>query len=299
MSAPEIARVCADLFAGHVDTPDGVRMRAEWVTELLASAAVIDATGLYESLEDDEINQASVPAGYCLAPPWRTALIAYRNEYGHVIVCHVVAYDRQPDDTYDQWDAAPWEGPPGRPITDVEWERVRWQLAVSVYLGGMWHREPARTTGPLHIWRVAVYDSGDLADARWVQMHDSWDHTHAAVAGAVWVRALNFLNCRNVEMVEPVRHRAEARRLARTGVRVHELTVRPVGRSSQRDSDRPAVDSFVPLHSVRGHFANYGTDGRGLLFGKLAGRYWIPQHARGHADNGVIDQRFTIEPGES
>jgi hypothetical protein len=51
----------------------------------------------------------------------------------------------------------------------------------------------------------------------------------------------------------------------------------------------------VPLTSVRGHFATYGQDGRGLLFGKYAGRYWIPQHARGSAEHGVVAQEFRLE----
>jgi hypothetical protein len=52
----------------------------------------------------------------------------------------------------------------------------------------------------------------------------------------------------------------------------------------------------VPLTSVVGHFARYGVDGRGLLFGKYAGRFWIPQHARGKKELGVNVNDYDLKP---
>jgi hypothetical protein len=59
------------------------------------------------------------------------------------------------------------------------------------------------------------------------------------------------------------------------------------------------VDALdAPLTSVRGHFARYGVEGRGLLFGKYAGKFWIPAHARDAGEgDGVKD--YVLKPARS
>lgn len=52
-------------------------------------------------------------------------------------------------------------------------------------------------------------------------------------------------------------------------------------------------------HIVRGYFAEYGVNGRGLLFGKHAGRYWIPPHIRGIEGPGVILKDYAITPARN
>lgn len=97
-------------------------------------------------------------------------------------------------------------------------------------------------------------------------------------------------NCRNVDIVEPVRPRGERRRIERTGVKVHTINVFKAG-TSTRAVKGEAVGS-VPLHPVRGHAAHYGNccpgvhEPRGRLFGKLEGKFWVPQHLRGNSEHG-------------
>ena len=108
-----------------------------------------------------------------------------------------------------------------------------------------------------------------------------WDMAHVTLLGA-----LKFMNCRNVELVDRQRPRAQARRIARTGVTVKTLNVFPAGRSS-RSSSKEGTSAGVPLTSVRGHFTSYGPAyDRGLLFGKYEGRFWVPSYARGSAEHG-------------
>jgi hypothetical protein len=286
VSAEAIAKVCSDLWAGRfndqfkaLDAPGEARL-------LLGAATVIDSTALYHSLVDTP-RPYDIYADHRIAPPWLTALVCYRNEHGNVIATHVTA---TPADKI----TARWES--DAETHSIDWPRVAWVLMATVYMGGHSHGEPFPTTGPVHAWYAAVYETGEIADLRWVHIAEQYPMSRWDMASLVWLGTLNFLNCRNVQLVEPSRPRAVARRVARTGVRVHELTVTPLGRSTRREDGREPVPTAMPLHSVRGHFANYGVDGRGLLFGKLAGRYWIPQHARGRAEHGVVDQRFTVQP---
>lgn len=104
-------------------------------------------------------------------------------------------------------------------------------------------------------------------------------------------------NCKNVAIVEPARPRAERKRMARIGVRVHEINVFPPGRAIA--SVKGEAVGGTPLTSVRGHFARYGAEyNRGLLFGKYSGQYWIQQHARGSADVGEVRSSYKLQPGK-
>jgi hypothetical protein len=47
-------------------------------------------------------------------------------------------------------------------------------------------------------------------------------------------------------------------------------------------------------HIVRGHFAEYGMNGKGKLFGKVAGKFWVPAHYRGNPELGEVDKSYRI-----
>ncbi len=290
MSAEPIARVIADLRAGRARNllPDDPTMHA-MALEHAKGATVVDATPIYESLvaKDDPVYLYEDHP--CIAPPWPSAAVCYVNGHGNVIVMQASA-----DEVAERKRRELWE-----PANPVDWSRVRWIVDTFVWIGG---RSPVAgglvpTAGPVHLWRFAVYADGQPADLRWVHLipdypMERWDMAHLTLLGA-----LNFMNCRNVELVEPTRRRAERRRLARTGVKVHTINVFPVGRST-RGGGWPASDGAgTPLTSVRGHFALYGSEhGRGLLFGKLSGRFWIPQHARGGQEHGQSETDYRLVP---
>lgn len=272
--ASAIGRVVADLRTGNIRAlSDDLRdLAGPWPAE-----PVVDATAIYRSLVAREESVALYEDHPCISPPWEHAAICYVNEHGNVIVMCALA------DSSRQWETA----------EPVDWERVRWRLNTFVFIGGRSTVSgPMPTIGPVHLWQFAIYEQGEPADLHWVHLVPEYPLEHWDMAHLVLLGALNFMNCRNVELVEPRRPRAEARRLARTGVTVHTINVFPIGRSSRSVKSDPLG---VPLTSVRGHFATYGPAyGRGLLFGKHEGRFWIPQHARGSAEIGTSDHDYRI-----
>jgi hypothetical protein len=299
VTAEAIARVIGHFRRGQVDTTVaaeqlraiGSKVNPERMFSRQVAAVgrstVVDVTALWaQIIERDE--QRALYEGHRLLPPWLNASYCYVNGFGNV---HVMSTVTLTVDEYAEGDR--WESDADTHVLD--WSEVAWVTSVTVWLGG-WSSTANRhlpTTGPFHAWLWAIRADGVPLDLRWVHMRpdvemDSWRNDELTVLAAV-----DFLNCRNVELVEPVRPRAERRRVERTGVRVHEINVLPVGKTTR---SRPGEVRGVPLTSVRGHFATYGQDGRGLLFGKLAGRFWIPQHARGSVEHGVIEQSFTVEP---
>lgn len=125
------------------------------------------------------------------------------------------------------------------------------------------------------------------------------------------LQSIAFLHCKNavVDEVEPrpklsARHRREhGRPLLRF------QTVRlevPRSRHASSDTRYGNGDSHA-LHIVPGHFSHYGDccpgahEPHGLLFGRLSGVYWMPQHMRGNPARGVVqtDYDLVVERGSS
>ncbi len=288
MSAEAIAAVIADIRDGNVvntlphdkDLYDACLANAQLGT-------VVDATAIYADLVARDDPVWIYEDHSCIAPPWINARFAYRNEHGNVIVMAASAderplwIERKPAWKEDQH--------------PVDWTSVRWTITTTVWIGGR-SREVGGafpTAGPVHLWRFAVADDGQPLDLNWVHLLDEypmqqWDMAHLTLLGA-----LNFCACSNVEIVEPDRPRAERRRIERTGIRVHTLNVFPAGKRTRGSKGEPV--GGTPLHSVRGHFATYGSGGRGLLFGRHAGRFWVPAHARGNPEHGRVDKDYRLK----
>jgi hypothetical protein len=275
MTAAAIARVVEDLRAGRINNITG----HDWgelhhVTR--DGCPVVDATAIYDSIVSKDEPIYLYEDHPCIAPPWSTGLICYVNAHGNVTAMLTVAFDERDGD-----------GPRWQTDNTVDWDRVRWIVSTVVYIGGRaGDGRPFPTSGPLHLFESAVYDDGKPADLHWTQLVpdypiDNWENAHLVMLGVH-----NFMNCRNVQLVEPIRPRAEARCIARTGVTVSTVSVFPTSKST-KGTPGPGAGLGVPLTSVVGHFASYGPKyGRGLLFGKLEGRFWHPQHARGKAELG-------------
>jgi hypothetical protein len=224
-----------------------------------ASATVIDATGVDVA---GWVRQADMDAlsSLVVAPPWPLAVIGIVTPSGAggltVLMAEPVA--STPTGESRGWDVGvvAWAFPPPG-------QALRQQVS------------------PLAEAAFLVNADGTVGD---FQHPDSADpHVVAStLLDALYV--LNLCNCSNVEVMEPTgRPRAQRRRLERIGVCVQEIHIRPPG-SGRRAVPRRLADVLAVsggAAAVRGHFATYGAEGRGLLFGRYAGRFWIPPHVRG------------------
>ena len=308
MSAELIAKVVADLKAGRItpigdeDPESGLDDLNEDTTVLAQWATVVDSTEVWKRFMADE-NGRMVYETHRICPPWDNCFVAFVNGFNNVELMSVRAIDIMDDEgmwaekieMIDHW--ASMSG-----THEIEWDKVRWILHIALYLGGRTSRagtipeHSVPTHGPMHAWRVAVYPDGEIADINWIQLRqhapvDTWD-----AAMMVLLDTFNMLNCVNVEIAEPKRPRPQARRLSRMGVTVNEIHVKPTSKSYRGMGTPLSAIPSSPLSSVRGHFATYGMNGRGKLFGKYTGRYWIPQHIRGSETLGVSEQEYLVEP---
>lgn len=310
MTVEDIAKAVNDLRAGRYTPPKKLDDAGQHLSKLVLSVSldtVVNATPIYEQYIRDKKQVALYEDHECIFPAWNDAAICYENQYGNITVLALTVVERgKTSDGFDP--SSDWD-------TDnpVDWSRVRWRYLVLAYVGG---RSNTLGTvmpmqGPLLRLDLAVADSGEPYDIHWMDLaavttkenqsqpgmpHYMWD-----TAAVVLLDTLKFMACRNVELVDDKSFgRAVRRRLERLGVRVKTLFVRPV--SSRRAGSKGNLSEGVPLHSVVGHPAHYGNccpgihEPKGLLFGKISGRFFIPQHARGSRDHGEVEKSYTLLP---
>lgn len=243
-----------------------------------AGATVVDVDALRRAHLGEQLDLSEV----VLSPVWTNVLFGYRQQFAdspdwYTNLTHYVAWESA-DDAVGRWTAVISH----YTVVDAE-------PAIPKVLNGR--------------LVLAIEDDGRVS--HWSDVDPNGgpltinDQGRAEMDRRLFapVFALNLLNCRNVVVVsDPPRPRGTARRIARTGVTVSEIHITPTGttRIGRGDVRTIPADS-VPLHSVRGHAAEYGVNGKGLLFGRIAGRFWIPQHVRGRVDNGTVDQSYVVE----
>ena len=122
--------------------------------------------------------------------------------------------------------------------------------------------------------------------------------------GAVTFATLQFMNCRNVEVVNHVptrQQRRQAERERRTPPLTYKtLVIHPIGKRYQISCQgRLDAENGVnaPLHICRGHFKDYRS-GNGLGRWHRHGIWWWSPQVRGSAEHGRIEKDYDITAEE-
>lgn len=127
------------------------------------------------------------------------------------------------------------------------------------------------------------------------------DELEASVCrhGSIALAAVQFMNCRNVEILDnpPTRQqrRQAERERRKPDVTYKTLVIHPMGQKRRvvRQADGSAMPG-VSLHIVRGHFKNY-TAGSGLGRAHVHGVYWWSPQVRGSAERGHVVKDYEVE----
>lgn len=110
---------------------------------------------------------------------------------------------------------------------------------------------------------------------------------------------LSFMHCRNVKVVtERPPEKLSKKYERKTGhplLKYRLLQIDHMKQVLEREGGATTGGLKKALHICRGHFKHYGRDGKGLLFGKHVATVWIPMHARGSADEGVVVKDYDVK----
>ena len=123
---------------------------------------------------------------------------------------------------------------------------------------------------------------------------------HCMKCALVVPLAISLLNAENVTLVDAGTLHENMTKKQRRALRVpwikyQQLRVRVGDRLVPIRPKEADGHGGKALHKVRGHFRRYGSGGRGKLFGRISGRFWVPAHVRGAADNGVIVTDYELD----
>lgn len=109
---------------------------------------------------------------------------------------------------------------------------------------------------------------------------------------------ISFLHCKNVTLQDvhppkkPLSNRQRRRgEQPRAPLSYHVLDIHPMRQVLRTEGQEARVGTRRALHICRGHFAHYKERG---LFGKYKGTFWIPQHVRGSAEQGVQTKDYRV-----
>jgi len=305
-SAEEIAKVISDIKSGrakpfHNDDKENDKTNS-LVGKLFdldkfmpGTIEVVDSTLLYQNMR-----KAGKPIAlyedHEIPPVWKFAMIGYVNEHGNVKVVGSVVIDVLALDEDEKWQPKDQEH-------TIDWSEIRWVYLALVWVGGTSKTNNRRfpTTGPVYAWQIAVREDGSIVDIQWTSLKSEtvpvpkiWQ-----IVLLVYLRTITFASATNVVLVEPHRQRHVQKRINRMGVKVRTIHVLPTGKTRRKLFEDQPIHGTVPLTSVRGHYARYGPQfDRGLLFGKIAGKFWIPAHARGDESAGIIQHTYKLEPND-
>lgn len=111
--------------------------------------------------------------------------------------------------------------------------------------------------------------------------------------------ALSFMHCRNVKVLSenppPKLSKKYQKKTGRPLLRYRVLQIDHMKQVLEREGGISQNGLKKALHICRGHFARYGQEGKGLLFGKHAATVWVPMHSRGSAREGVVVKDYEVK----
>ena len=222
------------------------------------------------------------PTNVCMLAPWPRVWLGCRiNCFNFVVLA-------------ETWETKPEDHNVLPTHSRAAWENAKWTTRC-----WLWLTQPGVIPiGPLYVWTTGIAEDGSILgiaqDDLLGQQEDDVLRETFDPGIAMHQRTLDWLQCRNIQVVNPQRSRHEQKRIDRTGITVSELHVFSLGVSSRSEKGMP-LQGGIPLSSVRGHFNEYGINGKGLLFGKYSGGSGFRTMREGHAEYGKTEQHFTLE----
>lgn len=224
------------------------------------------------------------------------------------------------DKLFDTWGIAfsaveeAMSGPIDTEMWGSDYMKARWLVAADAIVE---FRNPAvKLEGWRRFLEHSRYAMTVAPDGRLIETHMDvpdgqerlWEQQHLVERNGLpllmpALLAISFLHCQNVTLVnnEPPEklNRARVKRGKKPLIRYHTLEIEPMRQVLRAEGQIEKTGLKKALHICRGHFAHYGDSyGRGKLFGKLEGCYWMPATVKGTPKEGIVVKDYNVRAGK-
>lgn len=191
-----------------------------------------------------------------------------------------------------------------KPLDEIEWVMIGTVLAEYHWAG---QGDQIVAIGSVKVWADgdgrclgrstgSLIDPGEDTDQEAVEGFES-----ATILVTIpSLLAISFMHCRNVDLLptEPPErlNRARVKRGKKALARYYTLNIQPMKEILHDEGQVEKTGLKRALHVCRGHFAHYGEAyGRGRLFGKLEGRFWMPATVKGNLKEGLVVKDYNVK----
>jgi hypothetical protein len=138
-------------------------------------------------------------------------------------------------------------------------------------------------------------------------MKPGWQLHYTTIEEKYWLPLLQpclmticFLHVKNITMerMEPPKPlvKKAMKRYGEPLCTYHVLKIQPFKKVLETEGHVAQTGIRHALSICRAHFHHYGEQfGKGLLFGKISGTFYIPSHIRGSIERGMVDKSYRLE----
>jgi hypothetical protein len=146
---------------------------------------------------------------------------------------------------------------------------------------------------------IVINDPKERTYLESVGLREATQEDFLARHGAIALATIQFMNCRNVEVLDNPPSRQQRRHAERTGERppvvYKTLMIHPIGKRRARSSrGESGGGEERALHICRGHFKDY-RQGSGLGRWHRHGLWWWSPMVRGSAAAGRVEKDYDVE----
>lgn len=269
------------------------------VKKAVAECPIVDTTNCEYFLKDKTINlYKDFP---CVMAPWDEFWMEYRAMSATNNPRAVGGYFTVQETSMDK----PCSGDYFNTVDWVE-EQTRPNTAQFVDLSIYFLQTDDSIAGPMGVFHLAIDKQGNLLEIAYnlPPMYKYGELINVpefmAYTLAPFLQALSFMHCKNVVLETTVPNPKLSKKHAKRNggqplLKYHTIGIETMGQTIRRLKGQGGTGEPVSLHIVPGHFAHYGSEyGRGKLFGKYEGRFWIPSHVRGNASVGEVKTDYEV-----
>lgn len=264
------------------------RVLADKWLEFRRNLVCVNVNNVYEWLLGRQANGEEIEYPDCVIPPWERSWYEYHHRNGGNVGILLIRYDHGHN--------------AGDNHACNHNSSLKWTVEASIFMEGT-----RGTEGLMYIGSATILENADgrlikittdpAAEATKLLGDNVEESMYTLMAAALY--GIDLAHLKNVQVLDEEIPFTKLNRIRKKRGQEPLFQFRTLAISPERKArvhGSAGEQQVVPkrLHLVRGHKREYFEDRK--LFGKLAGKIWIPEHHRGKLQSGMVVKDYNVRP---